>query len=246
MSTSIFARRLNRALDEKEMSAADLARITGIPESAISNYKRGTYEPKQRRLHAISAALDIEINWLMGYNTPHAGTSQSPVQTSLTPAARRIGHAYEKATLPVRRTVDVALEPYIEENTVCVDFRRSYQTVSAGKGVFLGDEDMTTISVPLDALPKRYERDPDRYFGVPVSGDSMEPKYRDGDILIVSREPLDVGEIGVVVMDGEGYVKQIGKGVLHSLNPRYEDIPINESVHFCGKVVGVMDASAIR
>ncbi len=64
------------------------------------------------------------------------------------------------------------------------------------------------MQVPLELLPRGYERDPDRYFGVPVSGDSMEPDYHDGDILIVKNEIVDVGDIVVAVMNGEGYVGQ--------------------------------------
>lgn len=38
----------------------------------------------------------------------------------------------------------------------------------------------------------------------------MEPAYRDGDILIVERaDSIEIGEIGIFTLDGEGYVKQI-------------------------------------
>ena len=78
-------------------------------------------------------------------------------------------------------------------------------------------------------------------FGIRVSGDSMEPRYHDGDILMVQKtETLELGEIGVVIMNGEGYVKQIGPGQLISLNPKYGPIPLNESVFITGRVIGVL------
>ncbi len=165
--------------------------------------------------------------------------------TLLTPAAHQIGRAYEKAPERERKIVRNVLVDYLEDNIIHVDFHLSEQKTSAGTGVYLGDEAFETISVRLDLLPKGYERDPSRYFGVPVSGDSMEPRYRDGEILIVSKEPFNIGEVGVVTLDGEGYVKLVGNGVLCSLNPAYNDIPINESIRFMGKVVGVLDPAEI-
>lgn len=61
-----FAQRLQKALDRKGMKAAELSRLTGTPESVISQYKKGEYEPKQRRLEAFSKVLGVSIPWLMG------------------------------------------------------------------------------------------------------------------------------------------------------------------------------------
>ena len=61
-----FANRLQMALDKAGMKAADLARATGTPESVISQYKRGQYIPKQRRLEAFAEALHTTIPYLMG------------------------------------------------------------------------------------------------------------------------------------------------------------------------------------
>ncbi len=45
-------------------------------------------------------------------------------------------------------------------------------------------------------------------FAVPVSGDSMEPKFHDGDIALVNfRDRPEPGDIVVVTMDGLGYIK---------------------------------------
>jgi len=160
----------------------------------------------------------------------------------LTRAAYRISRAYEKATPPVQRTVEVALEPFIndiDDNIIPVHFspiRYSGQAASAGTGVFLDDESMTTIMVQSNVLPKG------ECFAVPVAGDSMEPRYHDGDILMISKVPVNVGEIGVFTVDGQGYVKQLGRGVLHSLNHHYDDIPLTEDIICNGKVVGTLDS----
>lgn len=66
----IFAERLKAALDIRNISAAELSRRLGIDEGTISNYKKGRYEPKQRRLEEISKILNVSIPWLMGADVP--------------------------------------------------------------------------------------------------------------------------------------------------------------------------------
>lgn len=49
-------------------------------------------------------------------------------------------------------------------------------------------------------------------FGVPVRGDSMEPRFHNGDIILISmKQPVEVGDIALVTMDGCGYVKKLAR-----------------------------------
>ena len=118
--------------------------------------------------------------------------------------------------------------------------RISMQPASAGTGVYLGPEAFEECSVPATELTKRAE------FGVPVSGDSMEPMYHDGDIILVDFAPVEVGDIALVTMDGAGYVKQIGKGHLLSLNGKYKPIPMDDTIRINGRVIGAVSADDIR
>lgn len=61
-----FKDRLEQALNAKDMKPVDLARLTGIGEGAISQYRKGAYKPAQRNLEKISKVLDVSIPWLMG------------------------------------------------------------------------------------------------------------------------------------------------------------------------------------
>ena len=132
------------------------------------------------------------------------------------------------------------------DNVIEVEFRSSEQAASAGTGVYLDDERMIITKVSVDALPKDFQRNSDRYFGVPVAGESMEPLYHNGDMLIVSKEPVNVGEIGVFTMGGQGYVKKLNSGELISLNSAYDPITMDESIVCNGKVVGVLNADAVK
>lgn len=129
-----------------------------------------------------------------------------------------------------------------EDNVI--PFTRSLQKsrlpASAGTGVYLGPEDMEIINVMENDLTRRAS------FCVPVSGDSMEPTYHDGDVLLVEGcEDIEIGQIGVFTVDGDGYVKKRGDGELISLNPDYDPIPLTEDSWCNGLVIGVLDPAWI-
>ena len=63
-------KRIAKALSIRGMKQADLCNITGIPKSAISQYIKGSFEPKQDRIYLLSQALDVSEAWLMGYDVP--------------------------------------------------------------------------------------------------------------------------------------------------------------------------------
>lgn len=107
--------------------------------------------------------------------------------------------------------------------------------VSAGTGMFLSDSEMTTINIPLN------DETESASFALRIKGNSMEPKYREGDILLVEEgDSVEYGELGIFVLDGEGYFKKYGGDRLISLNSDYSDIMLKEydNVACIGKVVG--------
>ena len=74
--------------------------------------------------------------------------------------------------------------------------------VSAGTSEFLNEGNFEMVSFPEKSVPKGAD------FGVRVSGDSMEPVYQDGQIVWGEEcETLAVGEVGIFVYDGDGYLK---------------------------------------
>lgn len=105
---------------------------------------------------------------------------------------------------------------------------------SAGFGLPLEGDIKTILEVP----PTKATRNAD--FAVRVSGDSMEPTFYDGDIVLVKRTEIEVGDIGIFVINGESYIKERGNGVLFSHNKKYKEIRINgnDSQFSVGKVIG--------
>ena len=73
---------------------------------------------------------------------------------------------------------------------------------SAGTGSFLDSGDYELLRVPRDTVPAGTD------CAIRVSGSSMEPVYRDGQIVWVRQtETIRPGEVGIFVQDGESFIK---------------------------------------
>ncbi len=60
-----------------------------------------------------------------------------------------------------------------------------------------------------------------------INVNSMEPVYHDGDTLLVEMtDSVEIGEIGIFLVNGESYVKEHGDDELRSLNPKSKNILI--------------------
>ena len=110
--------------------------------------------------------------------------------------------------------------------------------VSAGTGQFLDGSS-------YDLVEAGNEVSAQADFGVRIAGDSMEPRFVNGQIVWVRRqETLRSGEIGIFLHNGEGFCKRLETGsgtpMLVSLNSAYAPIPVREGDEFrvFGKVVG--------
>ena len=84
-----------------------------------------------------------------------------------------------------------------------------------------------TILLTKDIIPESAS------FGVKISGDSMEPEFKDGQIAwVLKQDMVENGEIGIFSLNGEAYIKKLqddNNGVfLISLNEKYPPIPVRE------------------
>lgn len=81
---STFAERLKTALDHRQMTKAELSRITGISKSSLTRYAKGDWEGKQDAVYAIAQALNLNEAWLMGYDAPMDRVGLNSVLGSVT------------------------------------------------------------------------------------------------------------------------------------------------------------------
>ena len=71
-----FIERLNSILQKRNLSQADLSKMTGIRSSSISDWLNGKYEPKQDKISIIADALNVSPVWLIGYDDTSSNQSE--------------------------------------------------------------------------------------------------------------------------------------------------------------------------
>ncbi len=64
-----FSHNLKSIMNEKQIRAAELSRLTGISKARISQYTNGIYIPKAAALDAIASALGVSRDALLGNKT---------------------------------------------------------------------------------------------------------------------------------------------------------------------------------
>ena len=108
--------------------------------------------------------------------------------------------------------------------------------VCAGDGFYI-DDAVESESITVE--------DSNADYAVKISGDSMEPTYKNGDILLVQKtEELNNGDIGIFYIDGNTMCKkyvELGRGVsLVPENNKYETIKVTKDKDCLtqGKVLG--------
>ena len=146
-------------------------------------------------------------------------------------------HGITTSGIPIRYTpVQIDFNP-ADSDTPPRILRLYDIPVSAGSGNFLDDSGYEEIEAP-SYVPVAVD------FALRVSGDSMTPLIRDGQVIWVKeQEVLDNGDIGIFSYSGDVYCKKLiadgKKAFLRSLNPAYDDIEIFEDYGFrvIGKVV---------
>ena len=128
-----------------------------------------------------------------------------------------------------------------DEEIVYINFAQN--TASAGSGdVLFGDIDDTPLALVENRITNKAD------FAVRVNGDSMLPNFSNGDIVLASKQPVDNGDIGLFVVNGNGYIKKKGSRELISLNPKFDNVQISEydTVYCMGKVIGKVEDEWMR
>jgi len=117
-------------------------------------------------------------------------------------------------------------------NAVTPSLIRLYDNrVSAGTGNFLESDSYEEVD------RKEYNVPSGADFGVRISGDSMQPRYMDGQIVWVHKQDnLNVGDIGIFDLNGECFCKKLSyeddRPQLISLNKKYSPRAVQESDSF--------------
>lgn len=233
-------------LEEKGLKQADLCDAIGISSSTMTNWKNRGTDPPAKHIIPICEFLNISPYILLTgkeKSSPAVGLSADErelldIYNSLSPKSQ--GRLRERAE--VLAELEAPAEPVAEgdaeeQETIFIEF--STLRVSAGTGEPLIDD-----SYPDFIEVKKSDLTESANFAVKISGKSMMPHFKDGDVVLVRSQPdINIGEIGIFIIDGSGYIKERGEERLISINPEYEDIYFEEGqdIRCKGLVIGTLE-----
>ena len=217
--------RRRAGLTQKDLAERLAVYGVDVSNQAVSKWEKGLTQPNAEQFLALCRALDAENigaeffgrrgGLLRGLND--AGVGKLREYADLLRASGLYA-------LPAEERAERVLPLYS-------------LAVSAGTGQFLDSDDFESVIVGAD-VPDAAD------YGVRVAGNSMEPRYSDGQTVWVQyRRTLRSGEIGIFLYDDNAYLKQLivdESGIrLHSLNPDYSDIPVRSAgeLRILGRVV---------
>ena len=235
-----FNENLRQARTDAGLTQEELAERIGVNSGkVIYTWERGNGRPDCDKIVKLCAALKISSDMLLGVSADRFDVSQNEIAKI---------KKYRMLDAHGKRTVDIVLDSEVERMESLLSPQKNYarllrlprflEPVSAGTGSFL--DTATPEEILVKNTPEAEEAD----YVVPVPGDSMEPEFHDGDhVLVRKQDMVDVGDIGIFVINGDAYIKQLGKGKLISLNSKYKPIPLrnDDSIFCCGRVIGVAE-----
>ena len=218
-------------------SQVELAKILGVGKSTIANYEKGYRSPRQNTIFQLADVFNVSVDDLFPVINSETPTT-SPVQAiydQLTPPRQAKALTYLEKQL-LEQNEEETKKNEVSEVIQLYSYNYYDHPASAGTGQYLNDVRVEQIELPIDV---------DADFVIPIKGDSMEPDYHDGDLVFIQTSvDLNDGVIGVFNYNGEAYIKQLvidtEQAYLHSLNPKYKDMPITPETDFriIGEVVG--------
>ena len=196
---NVIGERISQALSDNGLSKKAFCEVlksygVDVGQSAFGKWTNGQSIPNAYQLLAICHALDIPegLSFFTGEHTP-----------LLNKAGMDKVRSYRDDLIA---TGKYKPQPKVTNLIHYIDMPVSNLCVSAGHGAFLDEGNFEIVSFPENAVPDGAD------FGVRVSGNSMEPVYHDGQIVWVQQcETISVGQVGIFVYDGEGYLKRYGE-----------------------------------
>ena len=231
---------LQRLLAENNLKQSHLADRLEIPRSSFNEYVKGTALPRPGNVQKIADYFGLKKSDIdpRFKSTRPSTASHRPVET-IPPKVVYLDQELKEPRhsawidhgeqLLKEQSLELRKEPLYEY--------RIYEKLSAGTGTAIYEDHSYDLAY--------FDKELDHDIASWIYGDSMEPKYKDGQVALIKETGWDYdGAIYAVVWDGQTYIKKVYKeedGLrLVSLNDKYDDkfARWEEEPRIIGKVVG--------
>ena len=238
----VLCERIRFYRERAGMEQKTLARLIGVTGNAISNWENGRGRPDINLLPDICRALNVTMYDLFDMEDP--GIRYSAGEQIFLDQYKQLSPGHRMA---IDQMVDTLLKVQIAESVPLIRRLTFYQkSLAAGVG---DPSEIDDEGQPIFLYASREVDRADCVFT--VNGDSMEPEYHNGDMVLVSRIPdapdLQLGEVGAFIVGNETYIKVYREEGLESLNPKYPIMHFHdaESVYLIGRVTGILDPKQV-
>lgn len=229
---------------EKGLTIAESAERFGVAPRTYSSYEAGEREPNISLINQFADFYGVTTDYLLGREPAPDPFGDVDLSTA---DEREVFEKYMSLPEHIRAVLlDVLIQladaararRELANRPVIMTIKRHINKAAAGSGYDLADHDQWEhIRVLQTDEAERAD------FAVEVDGDSMLPEYHDGDLaLIVLADDVEVGQVGLFMQNGKGYIKQKGERYLISINPDYPNIYPEDGEILCrGRVIGIAE-----
>lgn len=215
--------RIFSLLESEKMSQKDLSENLGVSTQTITDWKKGKSKSYMQKLPLIASVLHVNLYWLLdGIGDKAESNNRDDV-------------AFDH----LMRTAYHSKFIKFDGNPVSFADESGQNAVAKASPGAIRISVLGTIpaGIPVEAvedvldweeIPESWGSGGREYFGLRVKGDSMYPRYLEGDTVILRKQPTcDSGNDCAVLVNGdEATLKQVilrqdGSVELRPVNPAY-------------------------
>ncbi len=239
-SKEIFSANLEKLMRSRDVDRNKLCSDLGLKYTTVRDWLKGITYPRIGKIELLADYFGVNKSDLIEDKTQE----EKEVKIPTSPLVQRITEKAVKLTAPRKQKVlDFTENQLREQSNKVISLEEDlfeykvYEKLSAGSGFsYFNDGNYDTVF---------YDKDLDHDFASWVFGDSMEPKFQNGEVVLIKETGFDYdGAVYAVDWDGQTYIKKVYResdGLrLVSLNPKYKDkfAPFDEDPRIIGKIVG--------
>lgn len=224
----MFGKFFKELRDEKELTLIELSEKTGVSKSYLHDIENEKIAPSDKiieklfNFYKLSEEKEKELQKIIAY----AKTPDLVMQE------------FEKTKKELNRMNSEINRLKNSSSEIAFTEDDSYYSVPVYSYVRAGLNEVENMPEPLYELNIPLPKVRGDLIGIEVKGDSMEPKFHEGDIVLVKPGIVPENkEIGVFVVDNKTVIKifnkdRSGRVILTSLNIEHEPIIVDEYTEF--------------
>lgn len=240
-----FCTNLKKSRQRVGLTQQQIANALGVTKSTYCGYETGKRQPDIPKLRRLALLLCTSVDELLGLVGSGSEYTVSPAEFEQIKLYRMLDAHGQRMVRVILEEEGNRMHALLREEALTtpdsdsVPLRIAKQAITCESSAYLGPDGFILIRAAREAVPAGVA------YALSVRGSSLLPRFKEHDILLVSQNRPQHGDIGVFIRDGLAFVRLMGYSELLSLNPAYPPIALDESVRPCGTVIGTISTDDI-